>query len=126
MEWDYQFEEWKEDWAASLAASVAIPEENFPAHLETLFRSRYTNPDEAAWKHNRIAAAYWYIVSNADSLENVNWLLKSSKGMDIFPQLSIALYRFFSIAADAALANPPPIGAMIQVVEEQHRATSGA
>jgi hypothetical protein len=121
MVFEYPFEEWKEDWAATLESSLTIPTANSDEYLEKLFRARYTNPDEASWKRARIVAAYLYIVRNVESLENAGWILRSSKGMNIFPHLTIALWRAFSIPFDEVLSNPPPVGVIIAAAEEQRK-----
>jgi hypothetical protein len=121
MEYDYIWEDWRVDWAATLEATATKSEESSREYFVQLFQSRYTNPVEANWKRARIGAAYDYLICNLDALENAGWILRSSKGIDVFPHLSIALYRFFSVAPDAALSSSPPPEVIIAVAEEQRR-----
>jgi hypothetical protein len=121
MEFAYSLEEWMQDWAATLKASLTTPTESADEHLEKLFRSRYTNPVEALWKRARVAAAFRYIADNMESLENAGWILRSSKSADIFPHLSVALYRAFTIPSAAVLSCPPPVAVIIAAAEEQRR-----
>jgi hypothetical protein len=119
MSFDYPFEEWNEDWAAILKATSMTPEEKPREYLQELFRSRYTNPDEAYWKQHRVASACLYMRHHSDSFEEAGWLLRTSEEMTVNPHLTIALYRIYSIGTDALLLNPPSPQVVIIAANDQ-------
>jgi len=110
-----------EDFAAVLEGTQSQSLEGFPEYLEELFRSRYTNPEEAAWKLNRIRLAYTYLFDNLEAFERESWLIRTTENILPNNHLIEAFWRFFSWGTDEQARKPPAASVFARMAEEQRK-----
>jgi hypothetical protein len=117
----YHLRDWLIDWQAMLEQSLTVPRERENYAIRDHFLSRYRNPSEAKWRAERIFAALRYLEANASSFEQAGYALASSKGGTVSKYLTSALYRFFGVATDEAVAVPPPPEVFVEGAAEHER-----
>ena len=121
MDIRYHLRDWLIDWAAMLEQSSVVPKERQSDAIREHFLSRYHSIEEAKWRSRRIGAAMVYLETNASSFEQAGYALASSKGGTVSKYLTSALYRFFGVATDAEVAQPPPVADFIEAAAEHER-----
>lgn len=126
MYFHYSLQEWYEDWGALAEATETIEKENSREWAADYFRSRYANPLEADWKHDRMLKAIYYLEEHLDSFEADNWLIASKATMTVGKDLVTALFRFFSHATDEQVVNEPPPDIIIRAARECRRSRGKA
>lgn len=109
------------DWSNVLEATSTVPVERVSPHLRKLFGARYQDMEEARWRYNRILAAFRYMKANVAPFEKAGFLLASSKGGNVWPDLSMALCGFFGQVDDNEVLNPPRAEVFIHTLEEFRR-----
>src|SRR5437870_4020189 len=107
MEVKYQLKDWLADWEEILRQSLTVPKERENDAIRDYFLSCYRTPSEARWRAERIFAALRYLETHASSFESSGYALASSQGGTVSSYLTSALYRFFGVADDASVRNPP-------------------
>ncbi len=100
MKFEYPPGEWLQDWGRILEGSLTVLKGKSNEFAEKLFRSRYSNPDEADRKCHRVLLAYHYLDRNAESFEKDGWIIASTKQATVAKPLALALCRFFGYASD--------------------------
>src|SRR5262249_8481514 len=121
MEIRYHLKDWMADWQAMLEQSLTVPKERENDAIRGYFLSRYRIPSEAKWRATRICAALRSLEANASSFEQAGYALASSKGGTVTKYLTSALYRFFGVASDKDIENPPPPKVFIDGASEHEQ-----
>src|SRR5256885_2924485 len=121
MEVRYHLKDWMADWEEILRQSLTVPRENENEHIRAYFLSRYPLSSEAKWRCLRIFAALRYLEANASTFENGGWVIASSKSGTVSKYIHSPLYRFFGVADDAEILNPPPPKVFIEAAQEHER-----
>jgi hypothetical protein len=121
MEVRYHLRDWIPDWIFVLEQSLKESSDHGSSALKSYFLSRYPDRTEARWRCDRVLAAFRYLQLNGSSFEKGGWAIATSKGGTVTDYLLSALYRFFAIADENGLANPPPPEVFIGAAEEHER-----
>ena len=121
MEVRYELKDWVRDWESVLKSSLTVPDEKENEWFRTFFSSHYHTPAEARWRCERILAALRYLETHAESFEKTGYVIASSKGGIASKYLTSAFYRFFGVADDSEILNPPTPKAFIEGAQEHER-----
>lgn len=121
MDVKYQLKDWLADWEEILRQSLTMPKERENDAIRNYFLSRYRTPSEARWRAERIFAALRYLETHAFSFESSGYALASSRGGTVSSYLTLALYRFFGVADNVSVQNPPEPQVFIEGAAEHER-----
>ncbi|MEY2479753.1 MAG: hypothetical protein QOI04_680 [Verrucomicrobiota bacterium] len=117
----YRLEDWLTDWEEILRQSHTVPKERENDAIREYFLSRYHTPSEARWHAERLFAALRYLESHAPAFGESGYVLASRQSGTVTRYLTSALYRFFGVADDAAVLNPPEPRVFIEGAAEHER-----
>lgn len=117
----YYLKDWIRDWESVLKLSLTAPEEKENEWFRGFFLSHYHTPAEARWRCERILVALRYLETHADSFEKAGYAITSSRGGVASKYLTSAFYRFFGVADDVEVSNPPSPKEFIEAAQEHDR-----
>jgi len=113
------------DWTADLfefqRLAQAAGTQEARTKMEELLYRKYPDDPFAAWKGDRLLAAYLWVMRHYPELDVPHVAVVGSSQFSITCHLSVALYRVWAAVPDEKLRGDPDVHWLISLAQEQAR-----